>query len=61
MYLRLTPNLLHFLPDLGAFYALRRAPDFYKIHPWLEWLINLKIHFVSILQSYKLKSGFELT
>jgi hypothetical protein len=33
MYLRLTPNLLHFPPDLDALYALRRAPNFYEIHP----------------------------
>jgi hypothetical protein len=25
------PNLLHFLPDLGALYALRHAPNFYEI------------------------------
>jgi hypothetical protein len=25
-------NLLHFLPDLGAVYALRRLPNFYEIH-----------------------------
>jgi hypothetical protein len=24
---------LYFLPDLGALYALRRAPNFYEIHP----------------------------
>jgi hypothetical protein len=34
MYLRLTPNLLHFLPDLDALYPLGRAPNFYEIHPW---------------------------
>jgi hypothetical protein len=34
MYMRLSPNLLHFLPDLGALYALRRSPNFYEIHPW---------------------------
>ncbi len=34
MYLRLTPNLFHFLLDLGALYALRRGPNFYEIHPW---------------------------
>ena len=28
MYLRLMPNLLHFLPDLGALYAVR--PSFMK-------------------------------
>jgi hypothetical protein len=33
MYLRLTPNLLHFLPDLDALYALRPTPNFYEIHP----------------------------
>jgi hypothetical protein len=33
MYLRLIPNLLHFLPDLDAFYALRHALNFYEIHP----------------------------
>jgi hypothetical protein len=27
------PNLLHFLPELGALYALRSAPSFYEIHP----------------------------
>jgi hypothetical protein len=32
MYLRFTPNLLHFLPDFGALYALRRALNFYEIH-----------------------------
>jgi hypothetical protein len=31
MYLRLTPNLLHFLPDLDALYALR--PTFMKSTP----------------------------
>jgi hypothetical protein len=35
MYLRLMPNLLHFLPDLNALYSLRHAPNFYEIHPWL--------------------------
>jgi hypothetical protein len=34
MYLRLTPNLLYFLPDFDALYALFRAPNFYEIHPW---------------------------
>jgi hypothetical protein len=32
MYLRLTPNLWNFLPDFGALYALRHAPNFYEIH-----------------------------
>jgi hypothetical protein len=27
------PNLLHFLLDLSALYALRHAPNFYEIHP----------------------------
>jgi hypothetical protein len=27
MYLRLTPKILHFLPD-------KEAPNFYEIHPW---------------------------
>jgi hypothetical protein len=31
--LRLVLNLLHFLPSLGALYALRHAPNFYEIHP----------------------------
>jgi hypothetical protein len=35
MYLRRTPNLLHFHPDLDAPYALRRTPNFYEIHPRL--------------------------
>jgi hypothetical protein len=26
-------NLLHFLPDLGALYALHPTPNFYEIHP----------------------------
>jgi hypothetical protein len=38
MYLRITPNLFHFLPDLGALYALRHVPNFYEIHPWSELL-----------------------
>jgi hypothetical protein len=28
------PNLLHFLPDMDAFYALRHAPNFYEIYQW---------------------------
>jgi hypothetical protein len=35
MCLRFMPNLLHFLPDLAALYALHRAPNFYEIHPSL--------------------------
>jgi hypothetical protein len=35
MYLRLAPNLLYFLPDLTALYALRRVPNFFEIHPWI--------------------------
>jgi hypothetical protein len=34
MYLRLMPNLLHFLPDLGALYTLYHAPNFYEIHSY---------------------------
>jgi hypothetical protein len=33
MYLCLTPNLFHFLPDLGALYTLRHAPNYYEMHP----------------------------
>jgi hypothetical protein len=33
MYLRLTPNLLHFLPELGALYTVR--PTFMKSTPGL--------------------------
>jgi hypothetical protein len=33
MCLHLTPNVLYFLPDLSALYALRRAPNLYEIHP----------------------------
>jgi hypothetical protein len=47
MYLRLTPNLLDFLPELGALYALRRAPNFYEIHPWL--LMYVYLSFATIL------------
>jgi hypothetical protein len=36
MYLRLTLNLLHFLPYLGALYALLLAPNFYEIHPYFK-------------------------
>ncbi len=38
MYLRRTPNLLHFIPDLDVLYALCRAPNFYEIHPRNELL-----------------------
>jgi hypothetical protein len=38
MQLRLLLNLLHFLSNLGALYALRRAPNFYEIHPLLMTL-----------------------
>jgi hypothetical protein len=31
MHLRLSLNLLYFLPDLGALYALRRTHNFYEI------------------------------
>jgi hypothetical protein len=41
MHLRLALNFLHFLPDLGAPYALRREPSFYKIHPWSCSLISI--------------------
>jgi hypothetical protein len=34
MYLRLMPNLLHFLPNLDVLYASRCAPNFNEIHPW---------------------------
>jgi hypothetical protein len=33
MYLHLTPNLLHFLPDLDGLYALHCTPNFCEIHP----------------------------
>jgi hypothetical protein len=33
MHLGLALNLLYFLPDLGALYALGRAPNFYDVHP----------------------------
>jgi hypothetical protein len=32
MHLRLPLNLKHFLPDLGALYILRCAPNYYEIH-----------------------------
>jgi hypothetical protein len=38
MYLRLTPNLLHFLPDLDALYALCHTPNFYEIHPGYSFI-----------------------
>jgi hypothetical protein len=41
MYLRLTPNLLHFLSDLDALYALRCTPNFYEIHPLSTLVHNL--------------------
>ncbi len=37
MHLCLALNLLHFLPDLGALYALRCAPIFYEIHHKGQW------------------------
>jgi hypothetical protein len=40
------PNLLHFLPDLDALYALRRAPNFYEIHPWASSKVNVIILFM---------------
>jgi hypothetical protein len=40
MHLRLIPNLLHFLPDLDALYALCCAPNFYEIHPWFNSLFD---------------------
>jgi hypothetical protein len=45
MHLRLALNLFHFLPDLGALYTLRCAPNFYEIDPWLrnENLIALDV------------------
>jgi hypothetical protein len=36
MDLHLALNLLHFLPDLGALHALRRASNLYDIHPRLD-------------------------
>jgi hypothetical protein len=47
MYLRRTPNLLHFLPDLNALYALR--PPFMKSTPGriskstatLDWIVKV--------------------
>jgi hypothetical protein len=48
MYLHLTPNLLHFLPDLGALNALR--PTFMKSTPGLD--VNL----TRILQRSKNKT-----
>jgi hypothetical protein len=43
MYLGLTPNLLHFFPDVCALYALRCAPNFYEIHPKsLQWTHKYK-------------------
>jgi hypothetical protein len=35
MHLGLELNLLHFLPDLDVLWALRRAINFYEIHPYL--------------------------
>jgi hypothetical protein len=34
MHFPLELNLLHFLPDFGALYAFRRAPNFSETHPW---------------------------
>ena len=34
MHLRHVLNLVYFLSDLGALYALHHAPNFYEIHPW---------------------------
>jgi hypothetical protein len=55
MYLRLTPNLLHFLPDLDAIYALRRAPNFYEIHP-LEggWWFKYKPNLCDVIDKFSL-------
>jgi hypothetical protein len=41
MYLRLMPNLLHFLPDL------RCAPSFYEMHPKIAIQSMLSDHFVA--------------
>jgi hypothetical protein len=41
MYLRLAPNLLHVLPDLGAPFALRHMPNLYEIHPWSPKMVFL--------------------
>jgi hypothetical protein len=45
MYLRLTPNLMPFVPDLGALYALRHAPNFYEIHLRSETTVALRSQF----------------
>jgi hypothetical protein len=37
MHLCLELNSLHFLPDLGVHYALRHTPNFYEIHPWINY------------------------
>jgi hypothetical protein len=37
MHLPLAINLFHFLPDLGALYALCHVSNFYEIDPW--WVV----------------------
>jgi hypothetical protein len=41
MYLRLAFNLLHFLSDFGALYALHSAPNFYEIHPMSQMTLKV--------------------
>jgi hypothetical protein len=45
MHLRLALNLLHFLTDLGALYALCYSSNFYEIQPKLTKLIG-KLRFL---------------
>jgi hypothetical protein len=54
------PNLLHFLPDSDALYALRPTPNFYEIHSWYaEFLreIDLKI----LLRKTVARLNFKIT
>jgi hypothetical protein len=74
MYLRLTPNLLHFLPDLGALYALCRALNFHESHPKFKkdrfstksisfknesFVVGHFFHFRAHLQRYNTKAFFD--
>jgi hypothetical protein len=53
MYLRLTPNLLHFLPNLDGLYALRPTPNFYEIHPKTAIVKKLPVNLVLVLNLLK--------
>jgi hypothetical protein len=43
MNLRLALNFCIFSQILGAFYALRHAPNFYEIHPWGQFLVHREL------------------